>query len=183
MRGARRRVVTAHPAHVPEAAPALVAVYVDGLDGDGLRAAARDVGVADDELGDAVEHAAGASLIVFDPPPEALTRPLPRGEGRTPERVPLERVATGTARRERIVVPSLRVDAVGAKAFRTSRSWFTKGIKAGNVYLDGRRADKGSQAEVGGEIFADGLGWLRVLDVAGETKKGNLKVEVEVEKA
>ena len=92
-------------------------------------------------------------------------------------------VAGGTVRRDRVVIPSLRVDALGAAGFRTSRSWFTKGIKGGNVYLNGDAADKGSAAEVGDEIFADGLGWLRVLEVGGETRKGNLKVELEVVKS
>jgi RNA-binding protein YlmH len=74
------------------------------------------------------------------------------------------------------------VDAIGAKGFRASRSWFTKGIAAGNVRINGERATKGSEAAPGDEIWAEGLGWVRVESVEGETRRGNLKAVLTVEK-
>ena len=77
----------------------------------------------------------------------------------------------------------LRVDALGAKAFGVSRSYFAKGISAGNVLLNGVRATKSSDAEAGDEIYAEGLGRFYISQVQGETKKGNRKVILEVEKS
>jgi len=59
---------------------------------------------------------AGFTLL---PPPEGALRP--------------SRVRT-------LVVPSLRVDAVGAKGFGVSRSYFAQGVKAGKVRLRGKVA-------------------------------------------
>ncbi len=182
--GARRRVATAYPEHVPEATTPMSAVYVEGsFEPDEVRVAARGAGVDVGRLGDALRHADGVSLVVLDPPPEALLG-LTRVAGRpaTVQRVPLEHVGAGTVRRGEVVVPSLRVDALGAKAFRVSRSYFAKGVGAGRVSVNGRTAGKATEAAVGDEVFADGLGRFRVVSVERATRRGNVAVVIEVEK-
>ncbi len=183
--GARRRVVVARPDHVPEAGVALGAVYFEGVDdAEAARAAARAAGVPAADLGDAVRHADGVSLITFEPPSELLLG-LERVAGRPvePLGVGLEHVAGGAQRHIEAVVPSLRVDVLGGKAFRVSRSYFAKGVAAGRVSVNGRPADKGTEAGEGDEVFADGLGRFRVVRVEGRTRRGNLRVTLHAERS
>jgi RNA-binding protein YlmH len=181
--GARRRVVTAFPTHVPEAGTQLAALYLAGLgDPGGARRALRAAGVPAELLGDAVAHQEGVSLVVVEPADRRLLA-LTELDGRpvAPRIVALERAVHGSLRRVAAVVPSLRVDVLGAKGFRVSRSYFAKGVAGGKVSVNGRPAGKSSSAETGDEIYAEGLGRLRVLSVDGETRRGNVKVTMEVE--
>jgi RNA-binding protein YlmH len=177
---AERRVVTAHPPEMAEAGPRLVAVWFEGVRDEGeLRAAARAAGLHPGALGDVIVDADGAAIVaVAAALPELLALRAGAGAGRE---VPLDRITQGRVRRRDVVVPSLRVDAVGAKAFGVSRSWFAKGVAAGRVHVNGRPAGKSAEAAPGDEVWADGLGRVRVVTVHGETRKGNLRVTVEVE--
>jgi len=180
--GARRRALTARPDHVPEAMPVLIGWYVAGAyDVDDVRAAAIAAGVPADALGDVVAHADGCTLIALasaDMPPSITLegRRLPL------EAVSVERVVGGASKRLVAVVPSLRVDVLGARAFGVSRTYFAKGVSAGRVHVNGRAADKRSEAGPGDEVWADGLGRFRVLSLQGATRKGNVRVELEVER-
>ena len=177
---ADRRVVTAHPEQVPHAGPRLVAVwFAQARDEGSVRAAAIAAGVDAGALGDVVLDADGAAVVATTDVVAALVVVRPAGVPGV--EVPLERLAQGRTRRRDAVVPSLRIDALGAKAFGVSRSWFTKGIAAGRVHVNGVRAGKSAEAGVGDEVWADGLGRFRVLEVHGETRRGNLKVTIEVE--
>jgi len=177
---AERRVVTAHPPEVPGAGPRLVAVWFEGARDEGdLRAAVRAAGADAAALGDVVVDADGAAVVALA---AALPVLLGLRVGALPGReVPLERLTQGRVRRRDAVVPSLRVDALGAKAFGVSRTWFAKGIAAGRVHVNGKPAGKSAEAAEGDEVWADGLGRFRVVEVRGETRKGNLKVTMEVE--
>jgi RNA-binding protein YlmH len=177
---AERRVVTAHPSELEGAGPRFVAVWFDGARDEGaVRAAARAAGADAGALGDVVVDADGAALVAVA---AALPALLAARVGAVPGvEVPLARLAQGRLRRRDAVVPSLRVDALGAKAFGVSRSWFAKGIAAGRVHVNGKPAGKSAEAAEGDEVWADGLGRFRILEVKGETRKGNLKVTVEVE--
>jgi len=181
---AARRVVTARPGHVPAAARSLAALYLPGVHDPGeARAALQAAGVAEDRLGDAVIHEDGVSVIAGDDLAASFRGPV-RVQGREAEveAVPLSRVARGTTKTVGLVVPSLRADVLGAKAFGASRSWFVKGVAGGKVRVDGETAGKSTVLEPGSELWAEGLGRARLLAVEGETKRGNLKVRVEVEK-
>ena len=180
--GARRRVVTAFPERIPEATTPLTAYYVAEADDEAeLRAALRQQ-VNEDELGDVVKHAEGLSVVILERTqmPETV-----RLSGRLVgfEKIALERLASSSIKRQLVIVPSLRVDALGAKAFGVSRSYFAKGVKVGNVSVNGSRAGKSSSAEAGDEVYAEGLGRFSVVSVAGETRRGNLKVNLEIEKS
>lgn len=182
--GARRRVVTAYPESVPEATAALGARYAEGL-GDALELrVALGQHLGKDELGDIVQHPDGLSVIGLERALSALPRALRVGGREVAlEPVPLSRVAAGSRKRLQVVVPSLRADALGAKAFGVSRSYFSKGIAAGNVTVNGERASKSSSVEVGDEVHAEGLGRFYLVSVQGETRRGNLKVVLEVERS
>lgn len=78
------------------------------------------------------------------------------------------------------IVPSLRVDVLGARAFKVSRAYFAKGVAAGNVLIGGAKADKSASVEEGQEVQAVGLGRFRLLSVDGTTRRENLKVTLSV---
>ncbi|HEX7022772.1 MAG TPA: hypothetical protein VF171_07930 [Trueperaceae bacterium] len=181
--GARRRVLSAFPEHIPEATVPLAAVYLPGVHDEGeLRVSLERAGVGANALGDILAHQDGLSVILLAAAQDralALEQVGPRPV--SPQAVGLELVAGGKVRRRQVVVPSLRVDALGAKAFGVSRSYFSKGIAGGNVAVNGRRAGKSASAEPGDEVYAEGLGRFTVTRVQGETRRGNMKVEVEVE--
>lgn len=89
--------------------------------------------------------------------------------------------ATGTI--VTAIVPSLRVDVLGARAFKVSRAYFAKGVAAGRVHVDGAdaaTAGKATVAALGDRVVADGLGSFMVVSVDGTTRKGNLKVTLRV---
>lgn len=182
---ARRRVVSAYPSQVPEARAELTGWYVSGARSEGtLRVLARGAGVADDRLGDEVSHQDGTTLVVVAPLPQALLNPevvTTGGPGEVSE-VPLERVAAGTMRELSAVVPSLRVDVLGARAFGVSRAYFAKGVAAGRVTVNGIAAGKATSASAGDSVFAAGLGRFTVSGLTGETRRGNLKVTLLVER-
>lgn len=180
--GARRRALTARPDHVPEAMPVLAGWYVAGAaDPDDTRVAALAAGVAADALGDVVVHADGCTLIALASVamPASLTL---EGRRLPVEAVPVERVIGGASKRLVAIVPSLRVDVLGARAFGVSRTYFAKGVAAGHVHVNGRTADKRSEAGIGDEVWADGLGRFRIVGLHGATRKGRARVELEVER-
>ena len=80
------------------------------------------------------------------------------------------------------VVASLRVDAVGAKGFKVSRSYFSKGVAGGKVSVNGKVAGKSAEVAPGDEVRAQGLGTITLLSVDGETRRGNVKITLAVER-
>jgi len=184
VRGAKRRIVSAFPEHIPEVTPALAAVYIAGaLEEDDMRGSLQARGLAAGDVGDVVKHQDGLSAIVQKNKLElALALTHVGAAPVSPMAVELAHLETGSDKDLHLVVPSLRVDVLGAKAFKTSRAYFSKGIASGNVSLNGQAAGKSSTAAAGDEIYADGLGWVRVVALEGSTKKGNHKVHLRVER-
>ncbi len=78
------------------------------------------------------------------------------------------------------MVPSLRVDVLGARAFRVSRAYFAKGVAAGNVLIGGETAGKSATVAPGQSVDAIGLGTFVLVSVDGETRRENLKVTLTV---
>jgi RNA-binding protein YlmH len=78
------------------------------------------------------------------------------------------------------IVPSLRVDVLGARAFKVSRAYFAKGVAAGRVSVAGKTAGKSTTVESGDVVVANGLGSFTVVTVDGLTRKGNAKVTLSV---
>ena len=183
--GAQRRVLTAYPEHIPEATTPLTALYISGAPSEGdLLAALRATGIAKDQIGDVLPHQDGLSVVVLPAAKNAVLQ-LTHVGGRpvTVQEVELSRLARGRERQQQVIVPSLRVDVLGAKAFRVSRAYFAKGVAGGRVSLNGRPAGKSSSAALGDEVYAEGLGRFSVLEVQGETRKGNVKVVLDVEQS
>ena len=180
--GARRRVVTAFPDHIPEATTPLKVYYAAEAFDEGEFRVGLLQHLEDADIGDIVAHQEGLSAVTLG---KAELPNLVRVSGKSVglEQIPLERIASGSRKTQLVVVPSLRVDALGAKAFGVSRSYFSKGVKAGNVTVNGLTVGKSGSAEAGDEVYAEGLGRFSITSVAGETRRGNLKVNIEIEKA
>ncbi len=176
--GAERRRVSVFPSHIPEASPRFVGVFLSGLDPDQVARWLAAQRIRAGYVGDLIEHQDGVTVIATHPLPSGFEAKAP--DDLDPLEVPVERAVSGFRSEATVIVPSLRVDALGAKAFKVSRTYFAKGVAAGNVLLNGVRATKGSSAAAGDELFARGLGWLEVQRTAGETRRGRHKVEVVV---
>lgn len=183
--GARRRVVAAFASEVPSARPNLTGWYVEGApSGEDLRAAAIQAGVATGRLGDDVAHQQGVTLVTFAPAASELADLTHvAGHPVSGSEVPVDLLGGGAARTVSAVVPSLRVDVLGARAFGVSRAYFSKGVAAGRVSVNGAAAGKSASAAEGDQVYAEGLGRFHVKSVEGETRRGNLKVTLSVEKA
>jgi RNA-binding protein YlmH len=178
--GARRRVVSAHPSEIPAAGPRFSAfLLAEARDAARVAVMVRQAGVAEGALGDVWSDSDGVWWITLASAAGPLAKLVV--DGGTPRPVALEQLSGGRERHRAAVVPSLRVDALGAKAFGVSREYFAKGVAAGRVRIDGRTVAKSAEARAGDEVWAEGLGRFRVAEVQGETRRGNLKVRIEVE--
>lgn len=77
----------------------------------------------------------------------------------------------------RATVASLRLDAVAASGFGTSRTRMTEDIAAAKVKLNWQEAKSSSQAvKVGDIISMRGRGRVEVIEIPGQTKKGRYSV-------
>ncbi len=173
--GASRRVLTAFPEHIPNASTELVTVYFADGSVDKLRDLLFSKSISPNHIGDVVPHFDGSAAVLLATETETLQSLselsiIDAGD-----------IRQGKTREELIIAPALRVDALGAKAFKVSRSYFSKGIQNGKVFVNGKVVGKAATVEVGDEVFADGLGRYQVVEVRGETKKGNQKVLLNVE--
>lgn len=125
-------------------------------------------------LGDLQETEGGCLLVTVAKGAKELQGRL-EATPATPQQLPKSREKVRS-----VVVPSLRVDVVGAKGFGVSRTYFAQGVKAGKVKLAGRTASGKDEIKEGDTLVAEGLGVLEVRRVLGATKRGNLKLELEV---
>ncbi len=163
---AERKVAVLYPAEVPGVGDPVELVYLEGE--------APELGR---EVGDILPWEEGVVLALT---PEGKKALLQAGKTLLPP--PPEALRPVREKVRVLVVPSLRVDAVGAKGFGVSRSYFAQGVKAGKVRLRGRPASPKDEMAPGDTLLAEGLGVLRLLEVLGQTVRGNYKVRVEVER-
>jgi RNA-binding protein YlmH len=116
-------------------------------------------GVPKEQMGDVVRHQDGMSVITMDPPhPATVSRKNVGSVEIDPMIVGLELVRRGKSSTKTVVVPSMRADALGAKAFGVSRTYFGKGVAGGKVYLNGAVASKSTVVGLADELYADGVG-------------------------
>ncbi len=172
---ASRQVAVLYPEHIPSVADPTRVVFLsfegdlEALE-DKLRAA-----LEPELLGDIEETREGFLLVTLPKGLKTLQALGFRVQEATPEQLPKTRERTRS-----VVVPSLRVDVVGAKGFGVSRTYFAQGVKAGKVKLRGKTASAKDELIEGDHLLAEGLGSLVVKKVLGQTKRGNVKLELEV---
>lgn len=185
---ARRIVLTLYPTHIPEVDSGVTVLRVTTIDGgpafdeQDFAVALKRLGLPEEQLGDVREERGGSFLVATTGKATATLLEQPELSGReiVVEEVG-ETAGKGSKTRE-VVVPSMRVDVVGAKGFGVSRAYFQQGIDGGKVRLNGQTARASSEIKEGDSLSADGLGRIDFKRVVNETRRGNMKVELEVHK-
>ncbi len=183
MPAASRRIVTARPAQIPEAAPKFEAVKATAsFAEEELLAALLAAGIERSDLGDAFATADGSVVLLTERSAKRVPDTLMIASVPVHlDRAPADEAGWGRGKQFDRVVASLRADVIGAAAFGASRTWFSKGVAAGKVRIDGERVGKASTLEVGSELWAEGLGRAILLEVLGTTKRGNVRVRLRTE--
>lgn len=181
---ARRVLLTLHPQHIPGVDSGVTVLRVTGefgpdFDVQDLTVALRRLELPEDQIGD-VREDRGAFLIAVTG--KAKTRLLELSDlgGSEVDVEDLGETVGKAARTREVVVPSLRVDVVGAKGFGVSRAYFQQGVDAGKVRINGQVARASSEVREGDSLSAEGLGRVDFKRVVNETRRGNFKVELDV---
>lgn len=183
---ARRVVLTLYPEHIPEVDAGVTVLRVTPQvaaptwDVQDFTVQLRRLGLAEDQLGDIREERGGAFLVAATGKAAETLQTLERLGDRE---VAVEEVGESAGKGSRVrevVVPSMRVDVVGAKGFGVSRAYFQQGIDGGKVRLNGQPARSSSEIREGDSLSADGLGRIDFKRVVNETRRGNFKVELDV---
>ncbi|SMB95686.1 RNA-binding protein YlmH, contains S4-like domain [Deinococcus hopiensis KR-140] len=183
---ARRVVLTLHPAHIPEVDSGVTVLRVTpGAGGppwdvQDFAVQLRRLNLPEDQLGDVREERSGAFLIAATGKAVGTLEALTELGGREVEVEEVGESAGRGSKTREVVVPSMRVDVVGAKGFGVSRAYFQQGIDGGKVRLNGQAARASSEIREGDSLSADGLGRIDFKRVVNETRRGNFKVELDV---
>lgn len=173
---ASRQVAVLFPEHIPAVADPTLVLFLR-FEGDLETLEDKLRGLLEPGLlGDLEETTEGFLLATLPKGLKTLEAAGVEAQPATPEQLPKTRERTRS-----VVVPSLRVDVVGAKGFGVSRTYFAQGVKAGKVKLRGKTASVKDELTDGDTLQAEGLGSLAVKRVLGQTKRGNVKLELEVE--
>ncbi|GAA5436890.1 S4 domain-containing protein [Deinococcus aquaticus] len=184
---ARRVILTLHPAHIPEVDSGVSVYHVTPEDAaphwdvQDFSVHLRRLGLDEDQLGDLREDRSGFLIAATGKAAQTIET-LTELSGRHVTVNPIGESAGKSSKVREVVVPSMRVDVVGAKGFGVSRAYFQQGIDGGKVRLNGSPARASSEIREGDSLSADGLGRIDFKRVVNETRRGNYKVELDVHK-
>ena len=182
---ARRVILTLHPDHIPEVDSPVTVLRVTPEDAapawdlQDFTVQLRRLNLPEDQLGDLREDR-GSFLIAATGKAAQQLAGLTELGGRGLEVQEIGESAGKGSKVREVVVPSMRVDVVGAKGFGVSRAYFQQGIDGGKVRLNGQPARASSEIKEGDSLSADGLGRIDFKRVLNETRRGNYKVELDV---
>ncbi|WP_272975964.1 S4 domain-containing protein [Deinococcus geothermalis] len=183
---ARRVVLTLYPAHIPEVDSGVTVLRVTPAPGgpawdiQDFSVQLRRLNLPEDLLGDVREERGGSFLVATTGKAAQILADLTELGGRAVAVEAVGETAGRGSKTREVVVPSLRVDVVGAKGFGISRAYFQQGIDGGKVRLNGQPARASSEIREGDSLSAEGLGRIDFKRVVNETRRGNFKVELEV---
>lgn len=185
---ARRVVLTLYPAHIPDVDGGVTVLRITpqeaapAWDLQDFGVQLRRLELPEDQLGDVREERGGAFLVAATGKTAEKLAALTELGGREVEVDEVGESAGKGSKVREVVVPSMRVDVVGAKGFGVSRAYFQQGIDGGKVRLNGAPARASSEIREGDSLSADGLGRIDFKRVMNETRRGNFKVELDVHK-
>ncbi|GBF05700.1 RNA-binding protein S4 [Deinococcus aerius] len=183
---ARRVILTLYPAHIPEVDSGVTVLRVTPQAGgppwdvQDFTVHLRRLNLPEDGLGDVREERGGSFLIAATGKAAQTLEGLTELGGREVEVEEVGETAGRGSKTREVVVPSMRVDVVGAKGFGVSRAYFQQGIDGGKVRLNGQPARASSEIREGDSLSAEGIGRIDFRRVVNETRRGNFKVELEV---
>lgn len=182
---ARRVILTLHPAHIPSVDSGVsvfrVTSQTPGWDLQDFAVALRRAELPEDGLGD-VREERGTFLVAATGKAARELAGLTVLGGREVDVEDIGESAGRGAKVREVVVPSMRIDVVGAKGFGVSRAYFQQGVETGKVRLNGQVARASAEIREGDSLAAEGLGRIDFKRVVNETRRGNYKVELNVEK-
>lgn len=143
------------------------------------------LGIVREKVGDILIRAESADLIVMDTIASFLLQnwtSAGRVHLRVSEIEPSELQPPETQFKEiRDTVSSLRLDAVAASGFRTSRGKAADLVSAGRVQVNWRECAKPDKLLSEGDVVsARGLGKFRLASVGGMTRKGRVSVVIQL---
>lgn len=182
---ARRVILTLHPAHIPEVDSGITVLRLTpepggpAWDVQDFTVQLRRLDLNDEQLGDIREERASFLVAATGKAAQTIEALTKLGDRPVEVEEVGESAGKGSKLRE-VVVPSMRVDVVGAKGFGVSRAYFQQGIDGGKVRLNGQPARASSEIREGDSLSAEGIGRIDFRRVISETRRGNYKVEVEV---
>jgi RNA-binding protein YlmH len=172
---AERKIGVVFPEHIPGVSDPAKALWLS-FEGDLEALEDRLRAVLEPGLmGDLEEVNGGFLLVTLPKGIKELSNTTLSFRESSPAELPKTRNKTRS-----VVVPSLRVDVVGAKGFGVSRNYFAQGVKAGKVKLGGKTVSAKDEIAEGESLLAEGLGVIMLKKILGQTKRGNVKIEVEV---
>ena len=177
--GLPRRMITAFPDSQPDASKPLALLYIPFFSDRDFEEWCVRSPFDGDCFGSSLPHQEGLAVVVAQEHIDNMVGEF-SGTRQTPQVLTPDDIPSKSYQLQAISA-ALRVDALGAKAFKVSRSYFAKGIANKKVFINGQLANKSSQAEPGDEIYAEGIGWCLLEDVTGKTKRGNERVVLKVE--
>ncbi|MFC4638626.1 S4 domain-containing protein [Deinococcus hohokamensis] len=183
---ARRVILTLHPAHIPEVDAGVQVLRLTPEDAapawdlQDLHVQLRRLELPEDQLGDLREDRGGSFLVAATGKAAQTLSALTELGGRQVDVEEVGESAGKSSKVREVVVPSMRVDVVGAKGFGVSRAYFQQGIDGGKVRLNGQPARASSEIREGDSLAAEGLGRIDFKRVVNETRRGNFKVELDV---
>ena len=156
--------------------------YAEALNHRDYLGALMHLGVERDVLGDILVRETGAYVFAEEHMADFLSRELTRVR-HTPvvcevlHHVPED--ARPRLQEEEMIVSSLRLDNIAAKAFHLSRTRAKDLFAAGQVQVSGRLCEKESFVPAEGDIISiRGHGKFRCGSQTGETKKGNMVLSI-----
>lgn len=180
---ARRVLLTLYPAHIPGVDSGVSVLRVmpasPGWDLQDFDVALRGLGLSEEQVGESREERGSFLVAVTGKAASTLEAATSLGGREIEVEAVGETAGRGSKTRE-VVVPSMRVDVVGAKGFGVSRAYFQQGIEGGKVRINGQPARSSSEIREGDSLSADGLGRIDFKRVVNETRRGNVKVELEI---
>ncbi|AFZ68390.1 S4 domain-containing protein [Deinococcus peraridilitoris] len=181
---ARRVLLTLYPAHIPSVDSGVSVLRVIGefrpdFEVQDFAVALKQLALPEEQLGDLREER-GAFLLAVTGKAKSTLLSLGTLANTKIEVEDIGEVAGRGAKTREVVVPSLRVDVVGAKGFGVSRAYFQQGIDGGKVRINGAQARASSEVREGDSLSAEGLGRVDFKRVVNETRRGNFKVELDV---
>lgn len=182
---ARRVVLTLHPVHIPEVDAGITVFRVlleqaaPDWDVQDFTVQLRRLNLNEDQLGD-IREDRNSFLVAATGKAAQTIEALTQLDGRHVQVEEVGESAGKSSKLREVVVPSMRVDVVGAKGFGVSRAYFQQGIDGGKVRLNGQPARASSEIREGDSLAAEGIGRIDFKRVVSETRRGNYKVEVEV---
>lgn len=142
------------------------------------------MGVKRETVGDILVGKGSCDLLLLpEIVPFALQNLTSAGRARlTLTPLPLEEVTppVGEVKVIHATVSSLRLDAVAAAGFSTSRSKLAEAISAGRVALNWREVTRPDAPVAQGDVVScRGLGKCRITEVGSQTRKGRIAITLE----